>query len=137
MLECADGNEPVLGSCGESSFTGWPCHGQPGRGQYNLVTGLSGSEPWYAWRNGPETTCASTTSGDCTNDRSFEGAPATHIKGTAHANMNVDFVDNTEKPAYTPYTYPHPLRNEGTGGTATIGAGGTIGLGVGGTITLQ
>jgi hypothetical protein len=35
--------------------------------------------------------------------------PAAYIKKTAHPNGEVDFVEGTPKPGYTPYVHPHPL----------------------------
>ncbi|MCK4576539.1 T9SS type A sorting domain-containing protein, partial [candidate division WOR-3 bacterium] len=32
----------------------------------------------------------------------------------AHIQSGRDYFDNTQKPGYTPYTYPHPLITDGT-----------------------
>lgn len=34
------------------------------------------------------------------------------LNNTLFVQENREFYNNTEKPSYTPYTYPHPLRNE-------------------------
>lgn len=78
--------------------TGWACLDQIGRGKDQS------SDPMYEWNNTTtglvdiDVTVGST--GDCT-DPAIED----------HIQAGRDFFNDTTKPAYTPFTYPHPLRN--------------------------
>lgn len=58
--------------------------------------------PWYEWENYREGGV------DVNFSTSFDGGIYYTIQAGTH------FKNNTEKPGYTPYTYPHPLRGEGT-----------------------
>ncbi|PXF56318.1 MAG: hypothetical protein C4B58_13905 [Deltaproteobacteria bacterium] len=99
-----DGNTP-----GEY---GWPCLDQIGRGSGTALK-VQPSVPLYAWNNGSSVIVLN---GDF--DLSTSGPPylSTHLKTKgdtpAHAGGVLDYVNNgtTPKPGYTPYTYPHPLR---------------------------
>jgi hypothetical protein len=76
---------------------------QPGMGKGSLVTGYGPSrpirwpnevlEPIYAWDN----------TADGTNDTAPIQANSLNIE------VGVSYFNNTAKPGYTPYTYPHPL----------------------------
>jgi hypothetical protein len=76
---------------------------QPGRALGSLVTGNPPvppvgwnnqiSEPCYSWNN---------TTGNA--QVNFEAGPG--------VRANADFLNNTPKPGYTPYVYPHPLVTE-------------------------
>ena len=86
-----DGSYPLDGNSGSY---GYPCYQQPG------MTGSNGhiSVPVYAWNN--------TWSGhnaiiDAENEC-----------GRGHMQSGRDYFNETPKPGYIPYTYPHPLRNE-------------------------
>ncbi len=72
-----------------------------GRGASNLPTGSplnhqnlsQGDEPLYHWGN------------------TYNGSPLTTASTTdSTVVLNRDYYDATDKPGYTPYTYPHPLR---------------------------
>ena len=91
---------------------GYPCYDQIGRGKDQ------GSEPLYLWNNQID------TNGDDVLDRAVVVSPgkataeecgsvdiADYIANTNHGGEdNPDYYDDeTEMPAYTPYTYPHPL----------------------------
>jgi hypothetical protein len=100
---------------GDPAAPGWPCLGQIGRG-WNASTSLEAlvagtveqpSEPAYLWNNGEQAGCA--TGGACTDSIFAFPQPAAYIKKTAHPNGDVDFVEGTPKPGYTPYVHPHPL----------------------------
>jgi len=93
------------GMCdGSSSFdgneesSGYPCVDQVGRGQesYNPPPGDSQAlEAVYEWNN-------HTNGGqniDCYVRSVYQ----------AHIQENRDYFNDTQKPGYTPYTYPHPL----------------------------
>jgi len=105
---------------GNVEASGWPCFGQVGRspgplGAGNGDTPIWGeSDPVYAWRNGADAACAE-DSGTCTNVTNLvsDACPDDYVRSEVHSNGEVDFVNNgsTAKPGYTPYTYPHPLRD--------------------------
>ena len=84
----------------------YPCIDQIGRGAGTLLSGDTPTpaawpnqplEPVYQWNN------------------NFIGnvTPTISTQST-HARPNRDFYDNTQKPGYMPYTYPHPLVNSST-----------------------
>ncbi len=78
---------------------------QPGRKMGSLVSGTNPSlpsgwndqttDPWYEWNN--------TREGGA--DVDFSPASGTIVSG-------VHFVNDTTRPGYTAYTYPHPLRTD-------------------------
>jgi len=85
--------------------SGWPCRDQVGRGPNQA------SEPVYQWNN---TWSRNGTGGPYIS-------PTFHIGGYLCENpspedqirKNQDYFDNTPRPNYTPYMYPHPLTLEG------------------------
>jgi hypothetical protein len=85
-----DGNTPP-----KSTYKGWPCKDQIGRGTSQA------SHPLYVWNNTKNGSAA-----DVTVYNNWAGCidpqPSDHIK------ENRDYF-MTPKPDYTPYTYPHPL----------------------------
>jgi len=103
-----DGNAP-----GE---TGWPCLDQIGRGPGPV--GNQPSLPLYGWNNGSDPSCA--MNGPCNNNRIISLNTAclspNHIKTTGdkptHSDGSLDFINSgsNQKPGYTHYAYPHPLR---------------------------
>jgi hypothetical protein len=73
---------------------------QPGLGKGDLLTGLPGrpakwpnqmSEPCYSWNN------------------TQEGQPVNLFSTEPSIKEGRDFFNETPKPGYTPFTYPHPL----------------------------
>lgn len=73
---------------------------QPGRGQGNLISGVppvpvawpnQALEPIYSWGN------------------TLNGADVKIGSGYPTVQENRDFFNDTVKPGYVPYTYPHPL----------------------------
>lgn len=91
--------------------SGYPALWQIGRGKATTYPPVTGSDlaldPLYCWDN--------------TADSSIAGQ-ATYIVEAR------DFYANTEKPGYTPYTYPYPWGGGGSaGGTATTGKVSTSG----------
>ncbi len=105
----------VCGTCdGSSNWDGnvagqggWPCRDQIGRGrdlvQWDGVSAYNqAAEPAYIWNNRIGSTVV---------------APFVHNEGaTLHIKVNRDYY-LTQKPGYTPYTYPHPMVSlqDGTG----------------------
>jgi hypothetical protein len=73
----------------------------------NTVTGTSSwprqvLEPIYCWSN------------------ILNGAPASIISDYPTLQSGRDFYNNTPKPGYTPYTYPHPLVSGSTNGSSQL-----------------
>lgn len=103
--------DPIFGICNGSSVwdgnagppAGYPCMDQPGRGKSILISGSPPTpvgwvqnivEPVYVWNN------------------TFNGVAANLIPDPSTASYFVsgrDFFNNTVKPGYTAFTYPHPL----------------------------
>jgi hypothetical protein len=122
FFEACDGTNAWDGNLGDASAPGWPCLGQIGRGWTsstsltNLAAGTveQPSEPFYLWNNGTQAGCA--TGGSCTDSIQAYVDPSAYIKKTGHTvsgggagQGEVDYVeDDTPKPGYTAYTYPHP-----------------------------
>jgi hypothetical protein len=93
-----DGNTP-----GES---GWPCMDQIGRGPGGPSGNNNVSAPFYFWNNGAMTVSKI----DLANqDKYLKKAGDT----PAHTGGAVDYVVGTPKPGWTPYSYPHPVRQTG------------------------
>ena len=87
---------------------GWPCLDQIGRGP-GVAWGLDqDSVPLYIWNNGSDAGCH--TGGSCSNNRTM-----TNTASDAAVVAGRDYINNgtMAKSGYTPYTYPHPLRDEG------------------------
>lgn len=92
-----DGNTP-----GEQ---GWPCIDQIGRGANQA------SDPMYEWGN---ESCSTPPCGGTGTDVNIEiftlGELSCARQTEYHLKASRDFYNDTQKPGYTPYTYPHPLR---------------------------
>jgi hypothetical protein len=80
----------------------YPCLDQIGRGAGDVLSGANPTpeawphqvlDPLYLWGN--------TFNGN--------GSPLL-ANASLHVQTNRDYYDNTTKPGYTPYTYPHPLQ---------------------------
>jgi hypothetical protein len=97
-----DGTNPLDGNTSpQSTYKGWPCKDQIGRGSNQT------SEPVYEWNNtmnGANTNIQvnNTWLPQCTNPQ-----PSDHIK------EGRDYFTDTPRPGYTPYTYPHPMTTSG------------------------
>lgn len=84
----------------QNAASGYRCVDQPGAGTSNLLTGSTPPAQWvgnaldpiYQWNN---------TYGGASNP--------TNVVSTTNVKVNRDFYNNTPRPGYTPYTYPHPL----------------------------
>ncbi len=92
-----DGTNPLDGNTvPTTTYKGWPCRDQVGRGTNQSA------EPVYEWNN------------------TFNGADADIIlynnwagcvnpQVSDHVQLNRDYYNDTVRPGYTPYPYPHPL----------------------------
>jgi hypothetical protein len=87
-----DGNMP--------GYEGWPCMDQIGRGAGQAV------EPMYEWENQK---CPSPPCGGGGGDVDIQVYPLCARQTQLHVLESRDYYNNTRKPAYTPYVYPHPL----------------------------
>ena len=86
---------------GNLDATGYPCLDQIGRTSDMNGDGIQDSAPLYEWNNtlnGADTDITIHRFGNCNNP-----SVADHIK------ENRDYYNDTKKPGYSPYTYPHPL----------------------------
>ena len=152
-----DGTSAWDGNLGSSASgdAGWPCLDMPGRGTTpDAMPGAAQpSEPYYAWRNGPEAGCTS-DDGACTPQDVFDdnggyelcapGPPHTsdYVKVSPaqqpHVGNVYDAVNGglTPKPGYAPYAHPHPLITDCVASPTTCdgsaGSGGGAGAGGGG-----
>jgi len=101
-----------------ATYSGWPCRDQIGRGKDAFLFVAESPpypnqalEPVYQWENYHYTSRANYNLGKAYGKVvnfgvSGQGYCKTHIVS------NRDFYDRSQKPGYTPYTYPHPLRGE-------------------------
>jgi hypothetical protein len=89
-----DGNNILDGNTEpEETYRGYPCRDQAGFGVNQT------SYPIYEWDN-------TLNGGNVDFTVRGSGYETTHIVSDR------DYFNDTEMPGYTPYTYPHPLRNE-------------------------
>jgi hypothetical protein len=92
--------------------TSYPCLHQLGRGKNDIL------EPTYFWNNrirpnlGSSWTYVSGSGTGTGHDPLCLNAP--NEETVIMASRDFYESQNTAKPGYTAYTYPHPLRNEGT-----------------------
>lgn len=96
-----DGNTP-----GEK---GWPCLDQIGRGPGGTI-GNQPSEPFYAWNNGASKLVRRTE--DCPTPPYNVDHLKTLGESPMHFSNVFDFVNDMARPGYTPYPYPHRLREQ-------------------------
>ena len=92
-----DGTSPVDGNQDPS---GYPCRDQIGRST-DLPNGQQTYEPLYEWNN--------TYNGE---DMDVTLNPGMCTQMSSHLIENRDYFNDTSRPAYTPYPYPHPLTKE-------------------------
>jgi hypothetical protein len=102
----SDGSYPPWGKCdGTSEWDenragqiGYACLDQIGHVFGPTSGGANSLEPLYEWNN------------------THDGADVDLVVGSSHANADKhivqgrDFYNDTQRPGYTPYTYPHPLQ---------------------------
>jgi hypothetical protein len=88
-----DGANPLDGN--QPGMQGYPCRDQIGRATNQTL------QPFYEWnntKNGTNVNVSVYIHSGCSNP-----SPLDHIK------ENRDYYNDTPRPGYTPYTYPHPL----------------------------
>ncbi|MFX0196082.1 MAG: hypothetical protein ACFFCW_08165 [Candidatus Hodarchaeota archaeon] len=100
--EC-DGNNPLDGNT--PGWYGWPCLDQIGRGANQS------SNPMYEWNNEKCANPPCDGGGTDVDIHIFELGGGLDVN--YHLIENRDFYNDTQKPGYTPYIYPHPLRTNG------------------------
>lgn len=97
---------------GNAEANGYPCFDQIGRSTDAGPGTAQALEPLYQWGNILDGLEADLTV--------HWGCPQV----AEHIQENRDYFDNTPRPGYTPYTYPHPLTQElvlnGAAGNRTI-----------------
>lgn len=84
------------------------CRDQIGAGKDDPITGVQAVEPYYFWGN---TTC-STAGVDCipsTPITSLSVADADNTPTQLQEGRDFFIANNTPKPGYSKFTYPHPL----------------------------
>ena len=92
-----DGTNPLDGNLDSS---GYPCSDQIGRSSDADGDGIQDSEPLYEWNN---------------TLKQGDGNIQVHPHGCDppneydHIQENRDYFNDTPRPGYTPYVYPHPL----------------------------
>lgn len=109
-LGACDGTKPYDGNlipAGQPG-AGWPCLDQPGRGAYVAPRNgyMQEAAPIYAWNN--------IENGRPLRLKTKAGPDSAYIK------EGREYYNETPKPNYTPYTYPHPLQ--------TILGDGSVGI---------
>ena len=92
-----DGTSPVDGN---QDSSGYPCRDQIGRST-DLAGGQQTLEPLYEWNN--------TYNG---SDVDVKLNPGLCTQMANHLKENRDFYNDTPRPGYTPYVYPHPLTKD-------------------------
>jgi hypothetical protein len=84
-------------TCGHLPIcTSYPCKDQEGRAPDSDHDGVQDLEPIYEWNNTVNINPHITVAQDCTQEKDF-------------IQENRDYYNNTFRPSYVPYPYPHPL----------------------------
>jgi hypothetical protein len=96
-----DGNQPMDGN--QPGGYGYPCRDQIGRSTDTGFYTTQALEPLYEWNNWD--TYAGT-------DVDIVLNPAMCLTMTYHIQENRDYYNDTPRPGYTPYAYPHPLTQD-------------------------
>ncbi|MBN1887419.1 MAG: hypothetical protein JW850_05495 [Thermoflexales bacterium] len=95
-----DGTNPIDGNTEpQEVYKGWPCKEQIGRGAQQS------SQPFYEWNN--------TYNGSDIDVTVYNNWPGcTDPQPSDHVQENRDYYNDTPRPGYTPYIYPHPLTRD-------------------------
>jgi chitodextrinase len=99
--ECGAGNHCVPVDS-QTETNGYVCREQPGTGKIDSITGVHVLDPAYEWNN---LWCKDNAGGLCTPNMDLDW----RINNIAQIVLGRDVFDDTPRPGYTPYTYPHPL----------------------------
>ncbi len=94
-----DGKSPVDGNT--EGMKGYPCMDQPGRGPGGPL-GAQKAEPLYEWNN-------RMPSGTDVDFKVVNVTTCSSPSNADHIKAGRDFFNDTRRPGYTPFTYPHPL----------------------------
>jgi hypothetical protein len=94
-----DGNSSVDGN---QAASGYPCLDQIGRSTDSGFQTDQSLEPMYEWNN---LTVSS-------SDVDIIINPAMCVTTTLHIQEGRDYYNDTPRPGYTPYIYPHPLTQD-------------------------
>ena len=87
--------------------------GRDGNGRANdSQTYVGDSEPMYIWNQSFTPTISDYETGQADT---CSGAPTGYDKSSNYLVAGRDYFIGTQKPGYTKYTYPHPLRSGATG----------------------
>lgn len=100
---CSGAGERVQ-TDGNTDGTGWPCRDQTGITYNGKDDRIQASAPVYEWNNVVE-------GGNNANANFVVNGSSAHIK------LGRDYFNDTPKPGYAPYAYPHPLASGSGGGT--------------------
>lgn len=84
-------------TCGHETCLEYPCKDQPGRAPDTNGDGIQEREPLYEWNN--------TFAGQDGNISTADICDEVH----EFVREGRDFYNNTKRPGYTPYMYPHPF----------------------------
>lgn len=106
-----DGTSPIDGNT--EGGMGYPCMDQTGRSTDGDGDGLQDLEPLYEWDDTVNGNDADVTVNDpwgCANPSMAD-----------HIQENRDFYNDTPRPGYVPYTYPHPLATDEPAATLETG----------------
>ena len=104
-----DGNDPIDGNT--PGMMGYPCYDQIGRAPDSDGDGIQDLEPVYEWDNLID--YDDNGSYEINGNFSIVSQESSGCIGPSiadHIQKNRDFYNDTQKPGYTSYTYPHPLR---------------------------
>lgn len=112
--DCGIGNYCVAIDSNIDPTTGYVCREQIGTGKINPITGVHDMDPCYEWDN---YWCIDLAGGMCNPDPPSEGGTGKNMdwyiaRGADAIQISRDVFNDTVKPNYVEYPYPHPLREK-------------------------